>query len=140
MGYSDAKFQSRALIPVKFAASLGTATGAGTASNSLALSTTYLPKFTRRTQVNKVRVIVTTIPDAAATAVTMTFKNGTSTFATVTLTTATAGQVLDGSVTAANAVFAADGQPTIGLIGTFTASGAAAGAYDIFFEEQELFS
>lgn len=141
MGYSDPKFYSRPLVQVGQALSFSTFTGAGTASNSIGLPAgSYLPAFVRRTQINAIRVIPTTIPNAAATALVMSFLNGTSTFATVTLTTAAAGTALSATVTAANAVFAVGGQPTCNIIGTSTASGANVGVYDIYFEDQELFS
>lgn len=139
MGYSDQKYYARPLISVLMGQSMGTSTGAGTASNSLAQPAgAPLPSFTNRTKINAVTVIPTVAPNANATALVMSFLNGTSTFATVTLTTATAGQVLTGVMTPANAVFAAAGQPTFNLIGTFTASGGTAGAYTVLFEQQEL--
>ena len=139
MAYTDAKFNVRQITRVLGAASFGTAT-ASSATGADTTPAVYLPKFFRRTQVLGVRMTVTTIPDAGSTALKANFLNGTSTFATVTLTTATAGQVLSGTVTAANAVFAADGQPTLTVTGTSTASGDAQGSYNVDFEVQELFS
>lgn len=138
MGYSDQKFYARPLVALG-AFDLGTSTGAGTASNSLTqTAANVLPAFARRTQVGNVQVECITAPNAAATALVLSFLNGTATFAAVTLTTATVGQVISGVMTAANAIFAAGGQPTEGLIGTFTASGGTAGKYSIQFEQQEL--
>lgn len=140
MGYSDQKYQARPLVLVGAGAvDMGTSTGAGTASNSLASPTANpLPAFNRRTQINAIKVEVIAAPNAAATALVMGFLNGTGTFGSVTLTTATAGQILSGVMTAGNAIFAAAGQPTYNVIGTFTASGGTAGKYAIQFEQQEL--
>jgi hypothetical protein len=138
MGYSDQKYFSRPQVDIGVF-DLGTSTGAGTASNSLTqTAANMLPAFTRRTQINNIEVEVIVAPNAAATALVLSFLNGTNTFGAVTLTTATASQILSGVMTAANAIFAIGGQPTEGLIGTFTASGGTAGKYRIQFEEQEL--
>jgi hypothetical protein len=139
MGYSDQKFYSRGLFRVSNAVSFGTSTGAGTASNSVTSGINF-PKFTRRTQVNKIRVICTTIPNVSSTALNLVFLNGTNTFGAIAVTTATTSQVLDATMTAANAIFAADSQPTASAQGTATVSGAANGSYDIYFEEQELYA
>jgi len=140
MGYSDQKFYTRREIPVAFAQNLGTSTGAGTASNTLSDVLATLPKFTRRTKVLAIRLRCTTIPNAASTAEILQFKNGTSTFATVTVTTASADQFLDATMVETNGVdtFSASVQPTVDVTGTATASGAALGAFDVWFEVQEL--
>lgn len=137
MGYSDQKFYARPQVDLgQF--DLGTSTGVGTASNSLTqTAANVLPAFTRRTQVNNIEVEVVTAPNANATALVLSFLNGTNTFGAVTLTTATAGQIIAGVMTPANAIFSAGGQATEGLIGTFTASGGTAGKYRVQFEEQE---
>lgn len=139
--YSDQKFYSRVLIPAGFALSFGTATNA----TSVAAATTgVLTKFKRKISISAIRLRCTTIPNASATVLKASFLNGTSTFGTAVLTTATAttgGQWLDGVITsAANAVLAADTQPTITSSGTFTASGDAIGSYDVYFEVTEQFS
>lgn len=139
MSYSDAKYDARVWVRVAEAQSFGTAT-ASSATGADTTPTLYLPTFPRRTRINAVKMTVTTIPDAGSTALVASFKNGTSTFATVTLTTATAGQVLTGSVTAANAIIAAAGQPTLVVTGTATASADAQGSYTIDWEQQELFA
>jgi hypothetical protein len=139
MSYSDPQYAARPFARVVQAVDFGTST-ASSATGANTTPTVYLPKFFRRTQVNNVRMTVTTIPDAGSTALVASFKNGTSTFATVTLTTATLNEVLDGTLTAANAIFAADGQPTVVVTGTATASGDAQGAYHVDFELQELFA
>jgi hypothetical protein len=138
MGYSDQKFYSRPLGYVAIA-DMGTATATGTASNSLAQPTASpLPAFARRTAIGNIQVLVIAAPNASATVQVLSFLNGTNTFATVTVTTATASQVLSAVMTASNATFAAGGQPTYNLIGTFTASGGTGGKYEILFEQQEL--
>lgn len=139
MGYSDPKFYARELNLVAVAASFGTAT-ANSATGANATAVAALPKFFRKTTVNKVRLRCTVIPNASSTALVASFVNGTNTFATVTLTTATVGQFLDGVVTASNATIAADAAPTINLTGTATASAAANGSYDVLFETQESFA
>lgn len=139
MSYSNQMYDARSQVMVAHALSFGTTT----ASSTIGADTTptlYLPKFERRTKVNQVRMTVTTIPDAGSTALKANFLNGTDTFATVALTTATAGQVLDGTVSATYNTFTADAQPTLTVTGTSTASGDAQGSYHIYFETQELFS
>jgi len=138
MSYSDAQFYTRKQDIVLPALSFGTATASSATGLNLTPAGAVLPKFFRRTQVLAVRVRCTTSANAAATNYKLNLLNGTSTFATVTLTTATASGVIDGTVTSSLSTFAADGQPTFTITGTSTASGDAAGAYEITFETQEL--
>jgi hypothetical protein len=138
MSYSDFKSTNRYTLLMKAAGSYGTATAAAT--NGADVDGPALPEFTRRTKVNKVKLLVTTAPDNGSTNLVAHFLNGTDTFATVTLTTATAGEVLDGTVTAANAIFDADEAPTTKVTGTATASADANGAYDIIFDVVELYA
>lgn len=140
MAYTDGRYDARPWVPAKLAFSLGTTTAAGTAAIASGYTIPVLPQFDRRTRINAIKMTVTTIPNAASTALVGAFLNGTDTFGSVTLTTATAGQVLAATMTAANAIIAADSAPTFTLAGTATASGSANGAYDIHFEQQELFS
>ena len=135
MSYSDGSFQSRYLLNVDNDYSLTTFTASG--ANALTQPGLALPKFVRRTKVNKIQLVCRTIPNAGATGLKAVFLNGTSTMGEVTLTTATAGQRLDGTVTAANAVYSLGSNPTLNVIGTATASGGAVGVFDIFFECQE---
>lgn len=136
MSYSDARFNSRPQILVGDNRSFGTATASGAAGFTLS-TITELPKFVYRVQVNRVRLKVRTAPNAAATGLTAILLNGTNTYGTAVLTTATAGQSIDFSATVPYNTFTADQQPTLALIGTSTASGGTAGAYDIFMAEQE---
>lgn len=142
MGYSDQKYYARPLIKAAAAVAFGSSTAAGTASNSLAQPAgTYLPPFIRRTQITGFKVVADTAINANATPVTINLLNGTSTFGTAAVggTLGTQGAVASGVITsAANAVFAAAGQPTMGLTGTFTASGGTSGTWDIYFEQDEL--
>ena len=140
MGYSDQKFYARPLIDLG-AFDFGTSTGVGTASNTIAQTASQmLPAFARRTKIGNIQLVCEVAPNASATVLTLSFLNGTNTFGTAVLTTATASQVISGVITsAANAVFSANGEPTMGLIGTFTASGGTAGKYVISFEQQEQF-
>lgn len=168
MGYSDQKFYSRNFEDV----ALGTS-GTLTASGSNALATTLrLPKFARRTAINKIRVVIAAAPATNVTVTVLNFLNGTATFAVATVGTHTAGEILDATVVAtfdgvaasgsnltvplttftmpngltgvkaagtnSNAVFAADGQPTLTVVATGTASGQSYGTYDMWFELQEL--
>ena len=135
MAYSDPKFQIAYERIVLQATSFGTATAASAVGCDLDLSAVaILPKFIRRVEVKAIRVRCTVIPDAGSTAVKLHFLNGTSTFGVVTLTTATAGQWIDGTVTASNAIIAANDQPTCKTTGTATASADAMGTYEITFE------
>jgi hypothetical protein len=135
MAYSDQKFYTRQYGAVAFAADLGTATGATINKADAA----QLPKFKRRTEITAIRLRCTTIPNAAATSLKLSFLNGTNTFGTAIVTTATADQWVDGVITsAANAKIAADGEPTVTVTGTATASGDSLGDFDIYFERNEL--
>lgn len=138
MGYSDQKFYARNYDRVTEAT---VATGTATASGANTLTSQgRLPRFPRRTQVNTVRVEVITAPAANLTNVVLAFLNGTNTFATATVGTNTAGTSVTGTVNVAYNVLAADVKPTITVVGTATASGQNYGAYDVYFETQELFS
>ena len=139
MSYSDQKFYARVYAKVQQACSFGTTT-ASSATGADTTPTCYLPQFDRRTKLNAVKMTVTVIPDAGSTALKAHFLNGTDTFSVVTLTTATAGQVLTGVMDTSYNTFAADSAPTVKVTGTSTASADAQGAYDIYFEQQELFS
>ena len=139
MGYSDAKYTSRQFQLVSDNTSWGTAT-ASSATGHVLSTVVELPSFKRRTAITAVRLKVRTIPNAASTALVAHLLNGTNTAGTVVLTTAALSATADFTLTTASCTFAADGEPTISLTGTATASGAANGAYDVFFETQELFS
>jgi len=139
MAYPDQKYYSRPLQLLAQAASFGTSTAGDTVGHDLTDVYAGLPKFIRKSQIKALRVRCTVIPDAGSTALVAHFLNGTDTMGTITLTTATADQFFDVTLTAANTIFAADGQPTIKTTGTSTASGDAQGSYDIWAEIQELF-
>jgi hypothetical protein len=137
MPYTDPKFQ------VNVPGILSPPTSWGTATVSGAIATTgivVLPKFFKAEKFTSINARCTVIPNAASTALVANFLNGTNTFATITLTTATAGQVVSGVVTESNATFAAAGQPTVNLNGTATASAAAQGSWEIFAETKEAYS
>ncbi len=139
MAYNDPRFDARTMVPVGFDLDFGTATGAGTASNSLADVAAGLPEFIRRTRVSAFKFRCTSLVNAASTDVIAYLMNGTTTVGSVTITTAAADDWLTGAVTAANAVFAVGDEPTVTVIGTHTASAAVLGDFDIWFEQQELF-
>lgn len=139
MGYSDAQFNARPLSLVSDNTSWGTAT-ASSATGHVLSTVVELPKFIRRTKINAVRLKVRTIPNAASTALVAHLLNGTNTAGTAVLTTAALSADVNFTLTTASCTWAADGEPTISLTGTATASGAANGAYDVFLETQELFS
>jgi len=136
--YPDPQYNVAVFVPLAFAASFGTATASSaTGCNGTAVAS--LPPFPKKVTVTAVKLRCTTIPDTGSTGVRAVFLNGTSTFATVTLTTATASQWLTGTVTAANAVLTADTSPTVNVVGTATASADANGSYDIWFEYEATY-
>ena len=149
MGYSDQKYYDRPLVGKAAAAvAYGTATASGTASNSLAQpAATVLPVYLRRTKVIGVEVVCVTAEGATQVGpINLTILNGTATLASVAVQTATVGQVFYVSTSTtpagavyngANATFAAFAGASSALIGTFTASGATSGTWDIWLEAQE---
>lgn len=140
MGYSDQKFYTRVDVREATALSLSTAT-AGSGTGAVLSDVANVKKFKRRTAVNSIRLHVTTIPNAASTGLVATFLNGTNAFGTAVLTTAALDAYIDVTITtASNGTFAAGDEMKINLVGTATASGAANGAYDVWVEQQELFS
>lgn len=136
MSYSDGKFYSRPLVLVGDNRSFGTATASGAAGFTLS-TITELPKFNNRCTVNLIRLKVRTAPNAAATGLQAIVLNGTDTANVAVLTGGTAGQSIDFTTVSAYSTYGSNTQPTIKLIGTSTASGGTAGAYDIFMEIQE---
>lgn len=140
MSYTDSKYYVRPQILVGDNRSFGTATASGAAGFTLS-TLTELPKFIKRTQINVVRLKVRTAPNAGATGLTAIFLNGTNTHGTAVLTTATAGQTVDFTTVNSGSygTFTSGDQPTLKLVGTSTASGGTAGAYDIFFEAREMY-
>lgn len=140
MSYTDQKYYGRPQILVGDNRSFGTATASGAAGFTLS-TLTELPKFIKRTQLNTVRLKVRTAPNAAATGLIAIFLNGTNTHGTAVLTTATAGQTVDFTNVNSGSygTFTSGAQPTLNLVGTSTASGGTAGAYDIFFEAREMY-
>lgn len=139
MSYSDPKFYSRYFCEMKEASSFGTATASATNGINEA-SVVVLPAFPRRTKLLNVKLICTVIPDTGSTNVVAHVMNGTATAGTITLTTATAGQVLSATMTEANSTFTSGATPVIKLTGTATASADANGSYAVYFECQELYS
>lgn len=138
--YADPQFQVEQLIPVAFAVSFGTATASAATGINEADCVPSMPKFIQRTQVKNIRLRCTVIPDAGSTAVKASFMNGTATFGTAILTTATADQFIDATITSvANSVFADDGQVVVKLTGTATASADANGTYDVWMVVQNLY-
>ena len=140
MSYTDQKYYMRPQILEGDNRSFGTATASGAAGFTLS-TLTELPKFIKRTQINQIRLKVRTAPNAAATGLIAIFLNGTNTHGTAVLTTATAGHTIDFTTlnSGSYSTFTAGSQPTISLVGTSTASGGTAGAYDIFFEAREMY-
>lgn len=137
MAYPDQKFYARPLVPWGFAVDFGLSVATTVAQTDVAAQ---LPKVKRRTKVNAVRLRCTAIPNASATALVASFLNGTDTFGTVTLTTATADQWLDVTITDGNATLAADVQPTVSVAGTATATDDSMGDFDVWVEAQEQFA
>jgi hypothetical protein len=151
MGYSDQKYYDRPLIKVAAAVAYGTATASGTASNSLAQpAATQLETFLRRTKVVGLEAVCVTAPGGTQVGpINLTILNGTATVASVAVQTATVGQTVyvntntavpaGGTYIGTNATFAAFSAPVSALIGTFTASAATSGTWDIWLEVQEQF-
>jgi len=141
MGYSDGKYNTRVLVPARFNA---TSTSTATASGQVVTSTDMAEcaKFARRTEITGGKVKVVTAPNAGATTTKLAFLNGTATFAVATIGTLTAGQsAAIGITAAADAMFAADGEPTVNAVSTSTASQTVTqGNYDIYFEQNERFA
>ncbi len=140
MGYADQRYYSRALIPWGFAISLSTSTASATDGHDLSDVMAGLPKLQRKTKVTALRLRCTTIADTGSTGLVGHLMNGTTTAATVILTTLTADEWASGTVAASSAVFSADVEPTFSLTGTSTASGDANGSYDIWIESDEEYS
>lgn len=140
MGFADQKFYTRPLIPIRFNA---TSTSTATASAQVVTNTAVanLPKVIRRTEITGGNAIIVTAPNAGAATTVLALLNGTSTFATATIGTLTAGQVASFSITAANAVLAAGTQPTLSVVSTSTASQTVTqGNYDLYWEAVERFA
>lgn len=133
MAYVDPQFnitQERLLA----VSANGTATGA--TANSLA-DYAYLPKLKRAAVISAVRVLVKVIPPATFTVPLLVFLNGTNTFAVATLATATAGEMVDATMTTANTTFTAGAQPALKMLGTATASAQLTGTYDVVADLKE---
>ena len=93
------------------------------------------PKYEGTRRIIGVRVRVVTVPASAS--VVLNFLNGTSTFASAAIGTNTAGSTVSATMTDANAYFADEGEPTLNITGTGTASEAeVAGVYKIWFVEE----
>lgn len=141
MSYSNGMFSARPMVMVIPATSFGTATASATdGANRTAVA--VMPSFIRKTNVTGIRLLCTVVPNASSTALVAQFLTGTNTLATVTLTTATAGQWLTATIgTASNGTFTAgQAAPTINITGTATASAAAQGSYSVWFEQTELYA
>ena len=136
MGYSDQKFHSRPLQLWAQAVDVGLSVATTVAETDVAKS---LPKLIRKSQINALRFRCDTIPNASATVLSMSALNGTDTIGAITITTATADQHFDMTISTANNVMAADGQVTISITGTATATDDDLGNWDIWAEIQEEF-
>jgi hypothetical protein len=166
MGYSDQKYYARPLLKVAAAIAFGTATAAGTASNSLAQpAATVLQNFVRRTKIDSIQVVCVTAEGGTQVGpINFTVLNGTNTVGFIAIQTATVGQVftvggafgtttavINGTAsttalgtlnntetgTATYSVFGTGSAPTVALIGTFTASGATSGTWDLWLSCKE---
>lgn len=164
MGYSDQKFYARYSADAVISQVTGTATASSTANN--ATTANVLPAFRRKTKINNLSVIVKTAGKASTT-LALAFLNGTVVFATVPTGTATAGSVLNGTLTNTAStsvstftntlpnggtqvgtittttdysVFALGSSPTVNVTGTATASADTVGSHEVYWEEQEQFS
>ena len=129
--YTDPTMLAEHFVTLQPATAFGTATAAS-ATGANKTNVGSMAKIPQRYTVKKLRLKCTVIPNAAATALVANFLNGTSTFATAVLTTATAGQWIDATITAANATIEDDIVPTINTTGTATASADVLGTYEIY--------
>jgi hypothetical protein len=131
------------------AVSGGTDTYTGTTTGSKNGAYAFRP-FAVPTNVRNVYVFVKVAPGGGVTNQKFAFLNGTSTFATVTIGTATVSSLLTATMvtptygatgTQTNAgLFATAGvQPTMTVTNTNTATASTLGEYLIYFEESELF-
>lgn len=136
MGYSDQKYIVRNL---DFVADSGVATGTYTAGAANTLAAAFaLPTFPRRSRITYVKVITKTASKAGSTGpVTLNFLNGTTTFAVATVGTGSVGSEVNVTPTTPS-TFAALAGPTVTVLGTATASADTYGAYEVFFESNEL--
>lgn len=139
MSYSNGQYSARSIH--RFAYITGTATASGTNALTAADLKTdaQLPGFARKTVVTAGKLVSNIAVPANWTGLTLIAKNGTSTFATCTMT-GTAAQSQSLTVTAANSTFTAGAIPTLVCDGTSTASGQSLGTNVLWFETQELFS
>lgn len=141
--YADAQFNTPVLasVPGLLTASL---TGTGTAVTGLGTIAQF-PTFIRRTAVQGVLIIPTVAPNSGLLAK-IVFTQGTAVMGTATIGTATAGQSIYIPFTANNtfaAVGTNPGAPTTFLttaVGTATSAGTAAGIYQLWLDQQELYA
>lgn len=136
--YASPNFNVRTFIPAGFAVDLGVSGATTIAATDRAAT---LPKFKRRTEISAIRLRCTTIPNANATNLVVSFLNGTDTFATATVTGASADDFIDATVVTTGDVnvIAKDVQPTVSVAGTATGASDSLGDYDIWFEVEEKF-
>ena len=140
--YADSQFNTPVLVPVIGIATVSL-TGTGTAVTGVAAGSNY-PVFLRRTAIKNIVVVPSTAPNGALLANLLFYNNGTL-MGTVVVGTATAGQACSGAMTAAN-TFASMANPsvpttiTLTAVGTATSAGTAAGIYQIWLDQQELYS
>jgi len=165
MGYSDQKFYSRETY---MAADSTVATGTITASGTNNVATAFpIPTEPTPRVIVGIRAVVKTAPATNLTNVNLNFLQGTTTFGVVTISTLTAGQQATGTFTntastavTTQTVTASNGAVTTNTItsttdwrrvgtnsavtvtvnGTGTASAQSYGAFELWFDEQLLFS
>ena len=165
MAYTDSNYNTRLVhwvsgspqVPYAPASNTYTASGVNTIGAGTTGNNFVLPAFFRPTRLLNLVVYVGTaqksgLPTAG---VTLNVLNGTSTAASVTVSTAagTAGAYIVGTITQANAIFGASTAnlgssivaassviPTIQVVGSATASADTYGAFAIGLEYQEQFA
>ncbi len=161
MAYVDPNFNSTFILPLVgdcndpltlgtvSTASGGTATYSGNGTSSINGAFMF-PKFASATKIVGIRVFVKTAPGTGVTNMVWAFLNGTSTAATITIGTHTAGEFVDAvmatptigstGVTTSPAWLAADGQLTMRETDTNTATASTLGAYAVYAECRNLFT
>ena len=141
--YADDQFNTPVLVevPGQLTASF---TGTGTALTAVG-SVAQFPTFLRRTAVQGILIIPKTAPDSSQNAKII-FTQGTAVMGTATIGTATAGQSIYLAFSTNNtfaAIGANPGVPTTfltTLVGTATSTGTAAGIYQLWLDQAELYA
>jgi hypothetical protein len=152
MAYTDPQyqiFQRQALGNVNSGLALSTATATASATQTITGAFKF-PTFLRPLNFNNIRTYVVMAPAAGITNLTFNFLNGTSTIATANVSTLTAGQFVDATITGVtidshgnptgpDLITTIGFSPTVNCTYTATASGSSLGSYAFDIEYSDLF-